>query len=224
MRIADIQPTTLSDFPGRVACTVFTAGCNLQCPYCHNPSLIGGEGRLDESALWDLLDARRDRLDGVVFTGGEPTLQSDLPAIVQEVSDRGFEVKIDTNGTRPDVLADLLATDAVDYVAMDLKARPNRYDELGGRNVVRAIERSTRLVRRLAPAFEFRTTWDANIVDPGDFAELAELVGDGPLYVQPVETDNVLDPRAIEETPSEPREAIRAALGTVPSTIRFRTD
>ncbi|MEF8826640.1 MAG: anaerobic ribonucleoside-triphosphate reductase activating protein [Halapricum sp.] len=224
MRIADIQPTTLSDFPGRVACTVFTAGCNLRCPYCHNPSLIGGGGRLDEGALWELLDRRRGRLDGVVFTGGEPTLHSDLPAIIQKVSDRGFEVKIDTNGTRPDALAELLATDAIDYVAMDLKARPDRYDELGGRDVAVTVERSVQLIRERAPAFEFRTTWDANIVDPGDFAELAELAGDGPLYVQPVETDDVLDRGAVGETPSEPRKAICAALGTVPSAIQFRTD
>ncbi|WP_229770489.1 radical SAM protein [Halorhabdus sp. CBA1104] len=104
MNLGGLQRTTLSDFPGRVACTVFTAGCTLRCPYCHNPELIDETPSLPEAELFAFLEARGDVLDGVVVSGGEPTLQADLPAFVERIADHGLDVKLDTNGMRPDAL------------------------------------------------------------------------------------------------------------------------
>ena len=222
MDLGGLQRTTLSNFPGRVACTVFTAGCPLRCPYCHNPELIDGESSLSEAAFFAFLDERRDVLDGVVVSGGEPTLQDNLVRFVTAIADRGFDVKLDTNGTRPDVLATLLDTGAVDYVAMDLKTLPERYDELGGEQVADAVERSARIVRERAPEFEFRTTFDPGLVRAEDFERLADLAGAGPLYIQPVETESVLDPEAVEPTPAKPRAAVGHAVGYCPDSIAVR--
>jgi pyruvate formate lyase activating enzyme len=224
MNLGGLQRTTLADFPGRVACTVFTAGCNLRCPYCQNPSLIDDTPQIEERDVFEFLDSRADVLDGVVISGGEPTLQDDLPAFVERIADRGLDVKLDTNGTRPDALGETLETGAIDYVAMDLKTRPVRYDELGtGNDVAGAIERSAKIVRKRAPAYEFRTTFDRGVVAPADFGRLAALAGEGSLYVQRVETDAALSPERVEPTPSEPLEAIETALGDVPSPVTRRS-
>ncbi|WP_181685140.1 anaerobic ribonucleoside-triphosphate reductase activating protein [Halorhabdus salina] len=224
MNLGGLQRTTLSDFPGRVACTVFTAGCNIQCPYCQNPSLLDERPQIETQDVFELLDTRANLLDGVVISGGEPTLQDDLPAFVERIADRGLDVKLDTNGTRPDTLRETLETGAIDYVAMDLKTLPKRYDELGARDgIAEAIERSVELVRDRAPASEFRTTFDPGVVAPADFERLAALAGDGPLYVQRVETGAVLSPERVEPTPSEPLEAIEATLGDLPSPVTRRS-
>lgn len=223
MNLGGFQRTTLSDFPGRVACTVFTTGCNLQCPYCQNPSLLEDTPAIEDPDVFEFLDARADVLDGVVISGGEPTLQDDLPVFVERISDRGLDVKLDTNGTRPDALRETLETGAVDYVAMDLKTRPDRYDELGaGNDVTEAIERSARIIRKRAPAFEFRTTFDRGVVAPADFERLADLAGNGPLYVQHVETDDILEPDRVEATPADPLETIEDAVGRLPSSVSRR--
>lgn len=223
MKLGGLQRTTLSDFPGRVACAVFTVGCNLRCPYCHNPSLIDGEPALSETEFFAFLDDRQAVLDGVVISGGEPTIHDDLPSFAERIADRELDVKLDTNGTRPEVLSAVLDTGAVDYVAMDLKTVPRRYHELGAdRSTGRAVERSARLVRERAPEFAFRTTFDPGVVKATDFARLADLAGDGPLYVQSVATDGVLAPERVTPTPPRPLASIRVAAGSVPAPIERR--
>jgi len=218
MRLGGLQRTTLSDFPGRVACAVFTAGCNLRCPYCHNPELIeadskpAGASTLAEDEFFAFLDDREAVLDGVVITGGEPTLHRDLPRFVSRIADRGFDVKLDTNGTRPAVLRETLDTGAVEYVAMDLKTTPDRYDELGA-DAGDAVERSVELIRASGIDHEFRTTFDPGVVAPRDFETLDELVGDSPLVVQSVGTEDVLCPDRVRETPVDPLAAIGDAVG-----------
>ena len=130
MRIGGLQKLTLLDYPGKVACTVFLIGCNLRCPYCHNPGLVlpermdGHEIPTDE--IFGFLEQRRGKLDGVCITGGEPTLWQELPEFISDIRSLGYTVKLDTNGTNPDMLKKLLSDSLLDYVAMDIKNGPSR--------------------------------------------------------------------------------------------------
>ena len=164
VKIAAVVPTTLIDYPDRVAALVYTAGCNLRCPFCHNselvlPEAVNGLSLIQENALVAMLTDRQTFLDGVVITGGEPTIQSDLRQFIEWIKGLDLLVKLDTNGTRPEVLEALLEAHLLDYVAMDLKAPTARYDELTGVRVdPDAIERSIHLILERAPDYEFRTT------------------------------------------------------------------
>ena len=134
MNIAGLQKMTLLDFPGKVACTVFLAGCNFRCPFCHNFEIVQGAARplMDEAALLAFLTRRRGLLDGVCISGGEPLLSAGLPELLRAAKGLGFAIKLDTNGTSPDALAALLGEGLVDYVAMDFKNSPDRYARTAG--------------------------------------------------------------------------------------------
>src|SRR5210317_2671071 len=128
MKISGLQPVTVSDFPGRMAAIVFTQGCNFHCPFCHNGSLLpmDADARIAEHDVWSFLQKRQKLLDGVVISGGEPSLQSDLAGFCRQVKDMGFAVKLDTNGSRPGVIKALLDGNYVDFIAMDIKAPLSR--------------------------------------------------------------------------------------------------
>ena len=129
MRIVGLQKLTLLDYPGKVACTVFLGGCNFRCPFCHNSDLLDGsaEALMDDAAFLDFLKKRTGLLDAVCVSGGEPTLQPELPRFLKSIKELGFLVKLDTNGYRPEVLQTLVETGLVDYVAMDVKNGPSCY-------------------------------------------------------------------------------------------------
>ena len=129
MKIAGLQKMTLLDFPGKVACTVFLPGCNFRCPFCHNGQILDNsvESAMEPEALLSFLKKRQGLLDGVCVTGGEPTLQPDLPAFLRSIKTLGYPVKLDTNGSNPQVLKALVAEHLVDYVAMDVKNSPEAY-------------------------------------------------------------------------------------------------
>ena len=160
--IGGVQWTTLVDYPGKLAATLFTVGCNFRCPFCQNPELVDPARlapALDETEVLDRLHERVGFVDGVVISGGEPTIQPSLPSFVERVKKLGFLVKLDTNGSRPDVLCQLLEEQLVDYIAMDVKGPPDDYERLtGGRRELHAIERSIDLMVERAPDYEFRTT------------------------------------------------------------------
>ena len=164
MNLAGFQATTLIDFPGRVAATLFAAGCNFRCPFCHNAELVIPErvrelSPVDSERVLEELERRRGFLDGVVLTGGEPTLQEDLGDFIARLRGLGFLVKLDTNGSRPEVVRSLVDDELVDYVAVDVKAPPNRYAEFAGVEVpADAIERTVTILRESRVEYEFRTT------------------------------------------------------------------
>ncbi len=162
MNITGLQKMTLLDFPGKVACTVFTQGCNFRCPFCHNSDLLGGESdqHISQQALLDFLKKRAGLLEGVCFTGGEPTLQKGLQELMLQIKAMGYAVKLDTNGARPEVLKELMESGAIDYVAMDIKNCPSRYGETVGLShpPMESIEESIRLLMNGSLPFEFRTT------------------------------------------------------------------
>ena len=163
MRIGGLQKLTLIDYPGRMAATVFTAGCNMRCPFCHNPELVRDEGGasssfLETESVLKELEARRGFLDAVVVSGGEPTVHPDLPAFIESLRGLGLLIKLDTNGLRPEVLEDLLDRRLIDFVAMDLKAPFDRYAEFTGVDAAAERIKRSMALTRTAPAYEFRTT------------------------------------------------------------------
>lgn len=162
MTIAGLQKMTLLDYPGKVACTVFLQGCNFRCPFCHNSGLLEASGpeSISQEELLTFLRKRVGLLEGVCVTGGEPTLQKDLPELLTAIKDLGFLVKLDTNGSRPAVLKDLVSKKLVDYVAMDIKNCPERYAETAGvsRIDLAGIQESMVFLMEGSIPYEFRTT------------------------------------------------------------------
>ncbi|MBQ3090089.1 MAG: anaerobic ribonucleoside-triphosphate reductase activating protein [Oscillospiraceae bacterium] len=161
MTIAGLQKMTLLDYPGKVACTVFLQGCNFRCPFCHNSGLLQGpaEDEISLDSLLHFLDRRKGLLDGVCVTGGEPTLQRDLPHLLRQIKERGFLVKLDTNGSRPEVIKALAEEGLLDYVAMDVKNGPLRYAETVGCTAPQAaLEESLSFLFTAGVDYELRTT------------------------------------------------------------------
>ena len=162
MKIGGFQKFSLIDYPGKISAVIFTQGCNFRCPYCHNPELVLPELFEKEMLFDEILDflkLRKEKLDGVVITGGEPTLQRDLAAVIRKIKDLGYSVKLDTNGTNPEILKDLLEAKLLDYVAMDIKAPFEKYGELAGVEVgIDKIKQSVRQIMISGIDYEFRTT------------------------------------------------------------------
>ena len=196
MNIQGYQKMTLLDFPGKVACTVFTGGCNLRCPFCHNAGLVRSPRETDslESEVLSYLSKRRGILDGVCVTGGEPLLQPDLGNFLKQVKDLGLAVKLDTNGSLPHLLAPLLATGWIDYVAMDVKSSPQGYPAAVGCDVDFApFRESIRLLQQSGIPHEFRTTAVKGIHTPEDFLQISREIGDANYFIQAfVDSGNLL--------------------------------
>ena len=188
MNIQGFQKLTLLDYPGRTACTVFTGGCNLRCPFCHNADLvrtpIAGPNLTDEVLTY--LMRRQGILDGVCITGGEPLLQPDLVDFIRQIKELGYAVKLDTNGALPDRLAALLDTDLVDYVAMDVKSSPAGYAAAAGVDTDWTVfDRSIRILQESGVPHEFRTTAVGGLHTPEDFAAIGRwLSGASAYYIQ----------------------------------------
>jgi len=184
MRIGGFQKFSLSDFPGCAAAIVFTQGCNFRCPFCHNGGLIPETPQdgllIPEEYVLSCLHSRAGRLDGLVVTGGEPTLQEDLAGFLRKVREIGYRIKLDTNGSRPEVLERLISGGLVDFVAMDVKAPPRSYDRLAGVNApIGEITRSIELLSRCGIAHEFRTTRVSTLLSDTDMEGVAGMIPDG---------------------------------------------
>lgn len=223
MKISGVQKTTLLDYPEKVACTVFLSGCNLRCPFCHNASLVirPTPDTIEETEFFSFLDKRRGILDGVCVTGGEPTLRPDLPELLQKIHDRGFLVKLDTNGTRPDVLKALLEQRLVDYVAMDIKGPPSRYREIcGGIDVLSGVKESAALLMEGNGEYEFRTTCVHPFHDPAGMKEIGRwLAGAKRYYLQSFVDSGDLVGSGVGALNKDEMEALRqAVLPSIPST------
>ena len=183
------------DFDGKIACTVFTGGCNFRCPFCHNAPLVVGNlksQQIDESEVFDYLEKRRGLVDAVCVTGGEPTLQHDLCDFLRKVRDMGYATKLDTNGLRPDVLEDVLKNRLVDFVAMDVKNSPEKYAKTVGLDNVDMgkILKSMQLLKDGDVDFEFRTTIIKEFHEKEDMQKIAYLVSGAPRYFMQKYNDN----------------------------------
>ena len=187
MQIHGFQKMTLLDFPGRVACTVFTGGCNLRCPFCHNALLVTKMSDADIIPSEDVisfLEKRKGLLDGVAITGGEPLLQPDIASFIRKIKNMGYAVKLDTNGTYPAKLRDLVEEGLVDYVAMDVKNCKEKYGEtVGIQNYdVSKADESIKFLLSNKVDFEFRTTVVKEFHTVEDIEKLAEWITGAPKY------------------------------------------
>lgn len=179
MIIRYLQKTTLIDYPGKIACTLFLQGCNLRCGYCHNPELIHTDSThssLSEGEVLSFLKKRQGQLEGVCITGGEPLLSLSLD-FLQKIKQLGYLIKIDTNGTCPDALKECIDQNLVDYIAMDIKACPEAYIRVVGVPIdIARIEQSIAAVMKSAVAYEFRTTVITKIHTPECMNELIQWI------------------------------------------------
>ena len=179
MKISGLQKMTLLDYPGKIACTVFLGGCNFRCPFCHNGELLdsGTEAIMDERELLDFLSKRRGLLDAVCISGGEPTLQKDLVSLLEKIKQLGYLIKLDTNGSRPEVLKALVEGNLLDYVAMDIKNAPECYAKTAGVSVqLEKIEESIRFLLEEHVDYELRTTVVAQLHDAAAIVRMGEWV------------------------------------------------
>ena len=206
MNFGGIQKNSLIDYPGKVSCVIFLSGCNFDCPYCHNPSLVKGgmecPALLRGNGLYDFLESRRSFLDGVVISGGEPTLQKDLFKLCKAIKGLGYSIKLDTNGSRPDELKRLIKEGLVDYVAMDIKTDPLKYDPLVMKRCNSDdILSSIVAIMESAPSYEFRTTCVKGFVDETVIENIAKLIRGADLYaLQQFQNKEVLHPEFFHKT------------------------
>lgn len=194
-----LQKLTLLDYPGVVACTVFCCGCNFRCPFCHNGSLVLGKDaglELDFASLLEFFEKRRGILEGVCFTGGEFLMHSEAPDAVAAAKALGYQVKVDTNGSFPEVLESLIASGDVDYVAMDIKNSPQKYAATCGKaDVLEKVMASVDILKQGNVEFEFRTTVTGNLHELDDFDAIGQWIKDAEKYfLQPfADAEDVLD-------------------------------
>lgn len=187
MNIQGIMKLSLLDYTGRTACTLFTGGCNLRCPFCHNAVLVrtpAAVSNMTREALEYLLK-RRTLLDGVCITGGEPLIQPDLDLFLEQLRDMGYSIKLDTNGSFPKKLSDILSRGLVDYVAMDIKSSPQNYPAATGTQLsFDVFAESIKLIRESGIPHEFRTTAVRGIHTVADFEKIGQLIGDEAYFIQ----------------------------------------
>ena len=204
MIIAGLQKTTLIDYPGKIACVVFLAVCNFRCPWCYSselvlPEKIAKQPRISEKEFLDFLRERKGLLEGVVICGGEPTVNKELPQFVEKIKNLGYFVKLDTNGSNPKMLKDLVRAGLIDYVAMDIKASMNNkiYEDIMGEGVkLDDIKESVNFLKNSGVDFEFRTTVVNSVHKKEEFIDIAEWIG-GPnikYYLQSFRPEKTIDP------------------------------
>lgn len=243
MYIGGFQKNSLIDFPGTIACVVFTRGCNFTCPYCHNPDLAAGSAGPDrggssggsgssspnQKEILAFLDKRKGMIEGVAVTGGEPTLQADLIDFIQTVRQMGYKVKLDTNGTAPRILDALFDQGLVDYLAMDIKTDTDHYPMvMKNPGHLDRIMESISLIMKKAPAYEFRTTCAKPFVTPAIMKNIGKMIQGAASYVlQPCSRNvAVLDPdfAAVDDhfLSVDDMEAVKAAVLPFVGNTRIR--
>ena len=195
MKISGLQKLTLLDYPGKMACTVFTYGCNFRCPFCHNALLVTEENSdcIDEDEFFSFLKKRQGILDGVCISGGEPTLQKDLPEFISKIKALGYYVKLDTNGSSPLLLKKLIEEKLIDYVAMDIKNSPAKYDITCGCRVdIDVVKQSVSIIKQSGIDHEFRTTTVKEYHRAEDFEVIADWIEGSKYFLQHFENSGNL--------------------------------
>jgi len=181
MKISGIIKTSLLDYPGHISTSIFTQGCNFKCPYCHNPDLISGEAEngeyMDLNYFWNFLEKRKDFLDGIAITGGEPTLQIDLIDFIEKIKSKNYKVKLDTNGSKPEIIKNLINNKLIDYIAMDIKSSISKYSNYSDdNNIEDKIIESIKVIKNSEINYEFRTTVVPGLHNENDIEEITKIV------------------------------------------------
>ena len=186
MTINGMQKLTLLDYPGNVACLIFTQGCNFRCPFCHNSGLLDMNNnceKIDEKEVFKYLEKRKGLLDGVCISGGEPLLRKDIEYFIRKVKDLGYKVKLDTNGSSPKKLKQLIEEGLIDYVAMDIKNDFLNYDKTAGMCTnIDNIKKSIEIIENSNIEYEFRTTIVKQFHDVGKLEKIIQYIGPNARY------------------------------------------
>jgi len=214
MLIGGLQKLTLVDYPGKVAATVFLIGCNFKCGFCQNPELIsverrtvlrnyGGQSSVKEADFFDFLDSEQGLIDGVCITGGEPTIHSDLIDFIKKIKDKGFLIKLDTNGSNPEILEKLIKEKLIDFVAMDIKTSIPKYEKVypvksrnagAAKQLFNRVKKSVEIIKNSGIDYEFRTTAVPGIVEKEDIEKIGQwLQGVKKFALQQFQNKKVLD-------------------------------
>jgi len=204
----------LIDYPGEICAIVFTQGCNFRCPYCHNPELVNPElygENLQEETIFSFLAMRRGKIDAVTITGGEPTIQHDLIEFVKRVRKTGYSIKIDTNGSNPEVIEKLISMKLLDYIAMDIKSPADKFKMITKSHIsYDKITQTTELIMKSGIPYEFRTTVLKKLLDENDILNIANSIRNAKLYIlQQFIPSKVLD-RGLMQYESYSREELES--------------
>ncbi len=192
MKIGGFQKTSLLDYPDYISAIIWTIGCNFQCPFCYNKNIVLGNVKpIPEEEILSFLKKRKELLEGLVITGGEPLLQEDIIDFILKVKKLKYLIKIDTNGTFPEKLKEIIDKNLVDYISMDIKAPQNKYNKLAGVTVnLKDIKQSIEIIQNNAPDYEFRTTFVPGLLKKEDLLEIAKwLKGSKRFYLQQFKSD-----------------------------------
>ncbi|MBI4633879.1 MAG: anaerobic ribonucleoside-triphosphate reductase activating protein [Deltaproteobacteria bacterium] len=205
MKIGGLQKVSLIEYPGKISAVIFTQGCNFRCPYCHNPELVDPDlygDCLGEEEIFSFLEKRRGKLEAVTVTGGEPTIQPDLAVFLRRLKGMEYLVKIDSNGSHPDILEELLREKLVDYIAMDVKAPLGKYEKIMGTTVdCNKIKRSIDMILASEIDHEFRTTVPRSLLEEKDLLAIGRLVKNARQYtIQKFVPSKTLNPSFLKET------------------------
>ena len=207
MKISGFEKLSLQDYPNHISCIIFTKGCNFKCPFCQNSTLIpfDKENLIDEQEIFKYLNLRKGILNGVTISGGEPTIQPDLKSFIKEVKKLNLDVKLDTNGSNPSILQELLDEHLVDYVAMDIKNTWGKYPRTSGIESINisCVQNSINLILQSTINYEFRTTVTNEHHTLQDILEIIKIIGDSKYYIQNFRNSECVLDKSLTELSSE---------------------
>ncbi len=224
MKIGGFQKTSLLDYPDTISAIIWAVGCNFNCPFCYNPQLVKKTTKcIPEEEILSFLQKRKGLLEGVVMSGGEPLLQKDIVEFIEKIKKRGYLVKIDTNGTHPEKLLELIDRKLIDYIAMDVKAPKNKYNKLAGRNIdINLIQKSVQIIKKNTIDYEFRTTFIPDFLKKEDIVEIAKwLNGSKKFYLQQFKSDNPLLLSELEHLKPYPKEYLIDTIESIKDYFEF---
>jgi len=229
MIIAGFQKSSLIDYPAELSAVIFTQGCIFRCVYCHNPELVDPklfQEPITKEEIFDFLHKRKKQLDGVVITGGEPTIHSDLPEFIRKIKEMGYKVKLDTNGSNPEMIELLIKEKLIDYIAMDIKAPLKKYPKITKVKIdTDKIKKSIKLIMDSNLKYEFRTTIVKSLLSFDDILEIAKSIKGADLYVlQKFLASKTLDKKMMKEKTYEDEEfeELRQKLEAIVKTCLVR--
>lgn len=221
MKIGGLNKLTAQDFPEHLACIIFTKGCNFNCSYCYNRDLVDNKAEtIDEDYVMAYLYKRRKILDGVVISGGEPTIWDDLIPFIKKVKEFKLDIKLDTNGYNPTMLKEILDNNLVDYIAMDIKAIPDKYMKVINKKIdFNKILESIDLIKKSNIKYEFRTTIMKDVHDKKDIIKILKLIGDSKLYLQNFQYTDVVKDKNIKSFSRDELLKLKEELKEYPNVI-----
>lgn len=218
MEIKALQKTTLLDFPSKVACTVFTGGCNFRCPFCHNASLVLSPNEIpsyDTEDFFSYINKRKGILDGVCITGGEPLLNSDILHFIERIKKTGLAVKLDTNGSMPDALRSLVEAGVIDYIAMDIKNSREKYAQTCGLSIFpKGVEQSVQYIMSCGVDYEFRTTLVKELHTVSDMENIGKWIAGAKRYFLQsyIDSGDILDNKNFSAHSKDELDVLLAAV------------